>query len=868
MDNISKKVIFTTVAILLVTSLLYGETTIRKTLPNGMEVVVKENHLNSSVGFFGFVKTGAVNEGKYLGAGISHYLEHVVAGGTTTKHTEAEYKDMGKQMGAIVNAYTSYETTAFYIIADKKYKDNALSNLSEQLQFCAFDSTEVAREKEVILKEIVYRSTPPRAKMYQKYRELVFPNSNKRYPVIGYTNLFKTISRAELADYYHKRYVPNNMVFVAVGDFVAEDMMNKIEKTFSEFERSQIEPVFLPTQTIRDGSIEYTYEFEIKQPQTFLSTILPAADYDDATTIQTALHILFSNRKSPIRYRLVEEEKLVNKIYGYLQSSPTSPEGNITIYFEPDSVKNINKIINIIDEELKKYSTKGIEKKDIQKIVNQYKADHLLSTPGVQAECNRIGWSMMSYGVPDYYENEIDKMEDLTVEDIENVLRNYFIPKNRVVYSAVPQGKKAILTKQKITKAEKSAAEKIDLTDNIKLIYKKNTTKPIITGYVYLPISSNYETTENVGVLSFMAKQMFNGSEDYEPMQLSQWKENTQATLSVKLNNVGTFIQFKSLKKDFPELKERLKNILDEPAFKRSELSLAQQQAKADYKNSLSSARDIHKEFRSSVLYTDERAGVADSIKLKIINQLTVDSLRKYYKKYFNTKSATFTFFGDLSKKEAEKYSEDVFDAVPQNVKVFEKKYLEIPDYDTLFVNKYNFEQVNIDLNYPAPNIGEEDFYTLGVIKRLLNGARGRLHKAVRGDNDLAYFAYSQYSHSRHYGFFRVSSQTSLSKKEELIKVLEQQIERLKTEKVTQAEIDSAIDEYKKIIDSYMNINHLPYLMTRNSALGLGYNYLQNSPKYLKEVTPDDIQQAATKYFKNCITIISEPSKDVELTVD
>jgi len=148
-------------------------------------------------------------------------------------------------------------------------------------------------------------------------------------------------------------------------------------------------------------------------------------------------------------------------------------------------------------------------------------------------------------------------------------------------------------------------------------------------------------------------------------------------------------------------------------------------------------------------------------------------------------------------------------------VRIADKKFLEVPDFDSLFVNKYDFEQVNIDLNFPAPNINDKYFHTFEVISRILNGARGRLHEAVRGDNDLAYFAYSQYSNSRHYGFFRVSSQTSLSKKEDLIKVLKQQIERLKTEKVTQAEIDSAIDEYKKIIDSYLNINHLPYLMTR-----------------------------------------------------
>ncbi|MBS3742171.1 MAG: insulinase family protein, partial [Candidatus Cloacimonetes bacterium] len=732
----------------------------------------------------------------------------------------------------------------------------------------AFDSSEVAREKEVILKEIVYRSTPPRSKMYQKYRELIYPNSNKRYPVIGYTNLFKTISREDLADYYHKRYAPNNMVFVAVGDFVAANMIKKIEDIFKDFQREQIEPVYLPSQAVRNGTIEYVYEFDIKQPQTFITSILPEADYVDGLAINTALDILFGNRKSPIRYKLVEEEKLVNKIYAYAHYEPTSPEGTITIYFEPVTTKDITTIVKIIDAELEKYAYKGIEDKDIEKVINQYRADHLLATPGVQEECNRIGWSIIYYGVPDYYETQIEQLKTLKVEDIEQALQEYLLPANRVIYSAVPKGKKEILSQQELAQAEIDSAKKYIIDDNITLIYKKNTTKPIITGYLYLPISSNYETKSNVGVLSFMAEQMFKGSKDYKPLDFSEWKENTQANLGVDLNNIGTFINFKCLKKDFPELKKRLKSILEEPAFEKSELSLAKQTQKANYKNSLSSARSRHIQFRNSVLYKGERAGVPDSTKLEIIQNLTVDSLRKYYDKYFNSQKATFTFFGDLSKKEAIRYSEDIFKSVPDKKIIAEEEYLQVPDIDSFFVNKYQFEQVNMDLNFPAPSIGDKYFHTFEVISRILSGSRGRLHEAVRGGNDLAYFAYSQHGNSNNYGFFRISSQTSPAKKEELLKVLKNEIEKLKTDKVLQEEIDSAINEHKKMISSYLNINHLPKIMTRNCALGLGYNYLQESIRYLKEVTPEDIQMAAKKYLKNCAVIISEPSEDVELTVD
>ena len=165
------KKLVTLLFLLTIITIISAQELIHKTLPNGMEVVVKENKSNESVGFFCFVKSGSINEGKYLGAGISHYLEHVVSSGSTTHRTEEEYNKKAQEIGALVNAYTTPEMTVFHIIADKQNQDEAFAMLSEQMQFCIFDSTEVAREKGVILKEIVMRSTPTSSQIYQRNSE-------------------------------------------------------------------------------------------------------------------------------------------------------------------------------------------------------------------------------------------------------------------------------------------------------------------------------------------------------------------------------------------------------------------------------------------------------------------------------------------------------------------------------------------------------------------------------------------------------------------------------------------------------------------------------------------------------------------------
>ena len=210
-----KKILIINFLLLLIIT-LNANNMLQKVLPNGMQVVVKENRLNESVGFYCFVKTGSNNEGRFLGAGISHYLEHIVSSGSTKYRTEAEYQKLSQEMGALVNAYTSNVITAFHIEVGKQFEDLALEVISEQLTSSLCDSFEVAREKQVILKEIVMRSTSPMSKVYQRQNELVYPNSNNYYPVIGYPELFKTITRDELQEYYKERYAPNNMIFVVV----------------------------------------------------------------------------------------------------------------------------------------------------------------------------------------------------------------------------------------------------------------------------------------------------------------------------------------------------------------------------------------------------------------------------------------------------------------------------------------------------------------------------------------------------------------------------------------------------------------------------------------------------------------------------
>jgi len=862
-----KKSLYCLLIVFAVNILLAG-TIEHRTLDNGMELIVKENNLNSSVAFYCFVKTGSLNEGKYLGAGISHYLEHVVSGGTTEMRTEAEYVEIGKEIGSIVNAYTSSLVTAYHITLDKKYQDIALEMMKEHLFYCSFAETEVAREREVILKEIVMRSTPPFAKIRQRNNELVYPRSNKKYPVIGYTDLYKTITREQLMDYYHKRYAPNNMIFVTVGDINTSEMMDKLVITFKDLERKQIEPEYQPSQTIRAGSIEYVEEFEIQQPLVMMTTIIPSNNYQDLPALDTALGILFSRRQSPIRYNLVEELQSVNFVDAYTEGYMPFPEGEILINFEAKKSAELKNIVHIIDSEIDKYSRGGFTQEDLNNEINRIKAKMLLSTPGVDGECNRIGWSMLFLGIPDRMEHLVEILEELTPEDLSEALRKHLLPKNRVILYALPQGDKVIFEESETTDITKTDPQKIILSDKLTLIYRQNDEKPLIRGVIWMPIKIEYETVETAGNIQFMLDLMFRGSKKYKPLEISEWLEDHAVYFDVDVSYQGTFIEFKCLKADYEELSKMLFDAFKNAKFPQKELELAQQNAEANFMRSRSNAYSLHNDFLKSVLYQEKRDKLSSEQRLANVQNLERDDLLQLKEEFFRAEKLIVTLYGDLSEEEAGNKAHEIRKQIPASKIEQEITPLTIKSDNTTHRNEYGFEQVNLNINYPAPSLSDQDYFTMRVISVILQGARGRIYKATRGVNDLAYFAYPEFFVGQNSGYLRLTSQTSNDKTEELIAVLVAEIQRLQEEKISREELDLALDEMKKIYLSYINDNKLPYYLTYYEAIGLGYDFIFNGTDILKKVTPEDIQRVASEYLQSPTIIISEPNENVQMMVN
>ncbi|MBN1968922.1 MAG: insulinase family protein [Candidatus Delongbacteria bacterium] len=857
------------ILILVMSSLVFGQKIVQKTLPNGMEVVVKENKSNNSVGFYCYVKTGSIHEHLYQGKGLSHFLEHIVSGGTTSKRTEAEYTKINEEIGALVNAYTIFGVTAYHIQVQNEYLDKALEVLSENVQYCAVDQAEVDREKEVIVKEFVMRVSPPQAQLRNRDRALNFMTSHVNDEVIGYIDLFKTVTRDELYDYYKKRYMPNNMVFVAAGNFDAEETMAKIENAFKDFKRGVLVPIPQPQEEIRSGNYKFIEEFDIQNPVGSITKLVDASEYRDFSAIELTTEILFGKRTAPVNYKLYEELKKVNYVYGYFNQGGYLPENMIKIGFEASNVEELDGIVKTIDDEIQKFLNKGISQKDIDDVISRMKAQKIMSVPTVDDDCSDLGWNMISHGVPEMFDIKMESFSRVKPADIERVIKRYFLDGNRVVFYGVPTGSKQKLENNETPVVIGDIVKK-ELKDDTTLLHKINTQAPVVHGSIFVPSSTDFEKMEEVGLLEFMVSCMKEaGSEDYSSLEMSSWIEDHAVKLDININRSGLFIEYTVTKFDHDELVKRILDIVNNPLFSEHEVELVREAKINNYQRSLSDPEAQHDEFKKSVLYPGTKDGVPESEIIERIKTVSVDKLKDLHEEFIKSESMVISLFGDIDEATAVKEAVFIREKFPEGSIDRDKLGLVIKTNEGLFENKYDFEQVNVNINYIAPTSKDDDFYTMNVINQILSGqGSNRLHKATRTVNDLAYFAYSQYSWGEDYGYLRMISQTSVQNKDELIKTLQNEAQRLVNGEVTQEEIKLACDAYQMLLAAYFTDDILIGVATSYEARGMGYDFLFRSIEDMRKVTPEMIKACAEKYLTKGAVLVSYPNENVKRVVE
>jgi zinc protease len=197
-----------------------------------------------------------------------------------------------------MNAYTSFDRTAYYINVPNTGAVVAIDILCDIMRNATLPAEEVEKEKQVILREMDMNQDDPGRRSSRRLFETAYTRSPYRFTVIGYPDIFKQVQREDLLAFYHEKYAPNNVFFVVVGDIKAEEAEKHIRHAFAEAKTKPLPPAVLPDEPKQAGPREIIEEASIELGHFHFAWHIPDIRHPDIPALDVLATLLGTGHSS------------------------------------------------------------------------------------------------------------------------------------------------------------------------------------------------------------------------------------------------------------------------------------------------------------------------------------------------------------------------------------------------------------------------------------------------------------------------------------------------------------------------------------------------------------------------------------------
>lgn len=483
------------------------------TLRNGMTVICKRVP-GKVLTVRCHVKAGSIHEGKWLGGGLSHLLEHLVAGGSNGRRTEEQNRNLLQALGNNSNAYTTFDTTSFFVNTTPDKLDEAVDLITGWVLTAKITPAEFEREREVVQRELeMGRGDPDTV-----FSELSFANryrvSPARVPIIGYQEVIQTMTRDDVYAYYKLAYQPQNLVFAVAGDIDPARMLAAVQKYTADVPPGREFPRDIPAEPGITGPRTVVGTFP-KLGHAKLELAFPTIklDHPDLYALDLLAAVLSEGYGSELKARLRDEKHLVSEIWAY-DDTPDYVEGAFVIgmTLTPDKIKQATDEVLALLDEVKRdgVDAEALKRAKTQMKVNRFRA--MQTTDDISAT---MAADFIATGDPHFTERYVANLQKVTNGQIRAVARKY-LNRDRLLTTALlsaddplaaslPKAEDILrptmpAIEAAATRPGDKTATRTVLPNGTVLLTKRIATTPMVAIEMYALGGVSVETEENNGL--------------------------------------------------------------------------------------------------------------------------------------------------------------------------------------------------------------------------------------------------------------------------------------------------------------------------------------------------------------------------------
>jgi predicted Zn-dependent peptidase len=386
------------------------------TLENGLRVVSDPMAAVESVSLGVWVGVGTRYEKPEVN-GVSHLLEHMAFKGTKRRSALAIAEEI-EAVGGHINAYTTRESTTYYVQVLKEDVALGVDLIADILQNSTMETEELERERTVILQEIHQANDSPDDVVFDNFQEAAYPDQPMGRQVLGNANIVGSMGRDTIMDYMDSHYNADTMVLSAAGRVDHDELVRLARDTFSDLPKGE--------QASREAA-NYTggqsiVARELEQAHLLLG--VEGVGYEDPDFSAVAvLSTLFGGGMSSRLFQEIREKRgLVYSIYSFVPSY--SDSGLFGIYAGTGEEETAE-LIPLVCDEIKKICN-GVRADELTRARAQIKASILMSLESSSSRCEQLARQMMVFGRPLPTEEIVASIEAIDGDAILNAAQRIF----------------------------------------------------------------------------------------------------------------------------------------------------------------------------------------------------------------------------------------------------------------------------------------------------------------------------------------------------------------------------------------------------------------------------------------------------------
>ncbi|MEO6970448.1 MAG: pitrilysin family protein, partial [Chthoniobacterales bacterium] len=758
------------------------------TLPDGLTIIVQADRSAPVASVQAWCGTGSIDEGRHLGAGLSHILEHMLFKGTKTRTTNAIAQSVQDQ-GGYINAYTSFDRTVYWIDVPKEGVASALDILSDAMMNSTLPPQEYGKEQEVIRREFAMGYDDPDRMMGQLMFKTAYQRHPYRLPVIGEIQIFGQLTQQDVLEYYRTRYVPNNFTFVVVGDVDPGEVYAQLEKYFAAYPARALAPVYIPQEPPQQGRREVNEEFPTELTRLALAWHVPEITHPDVPALDLLSTILGDGRSSRLYRKVREEAGLVFGVSAFSYTPGDPGVLGIDATLEPENRIEAERLILQIVAEVQESGATVAELAKAKKISLGHSLGSLTTMRG---QASDLGSSWFVTRNLNFTRDYLETMQKVSLEDIQRVARRYLVEDNLTVVSLNPRGTLAARTTE-ATVLSAGEVVKFELSNGLRLLVREDARLPLVSMVAVFRGGLLAETPATNGITRLMAKVLVKGTKTRTAEQIADTIEAVGGHLGSDAGNNSFSVSLEVTQPDLRLGAELLCDVLLHATMSEKAVAREKEVQLAGLRDEDEHLTTVARNILRTALFGPHPYALRGKGSPEAVAQLTQKDLLAFRDRYIVGKNGVISVFGHVRAGEVKQMFEEMLAAIRPGELALTQTPSSRPLTQTIAVEETKEKtQSVLMVGYRGVDMFSPDRYALELIDEASSDLGSRFFVRIREEMGLAYFVGASQMQGLVPGLFAFYLGTDPEKLEPVQAALLDEISKLAASGLTSEELARA----------------------------------------------------------------------------